>query len=844
MIDQFSDERGLALDDFQIESCQSLIDGLSVLVAAPTGSGKTIIADFAAYLALRNKTKIIYTTPIKALSNQKYVDFVELYGKENVGLATGDRSINPRAPITIMTTEVLRNMIYTDIESLKSVSHVVLDEVHYISDRSRGAVWEEIIIQLPFEIDLVCLSATVSNAEEVGEWLTTVRGATKVIIHETRPVPLTYWYSFRIKRQGMSIMPLLNTKNENVSVHPDLAHILKPKKHAKSRNTIITPSKFDLIDYLGDKNWLPAIFFIFSRAGCDSAIEECARANINLTSHDEKVLIRQICESHLNDLNDEEYHVLDCENVIHSMERGIAPHHAGLIPPLREAVEEAFIAGLIKVVFATETLAVGVNMPAKTVVVEKLTKFNGVHHDIMTPGEFTQLTGRAGRRGLDVTGNAIVCWNRFVDFEQAASLASTRSYALKSLFRPTYNMAMNLIRNYSPANARHILNLSLAQFQSDDAIVALEHTLSLKKRQQLDIREFFKMTDRQFDAKVYKASLTKSKNEKSKDKVQKSLFADLHAGDIIDGYRHGSACVVIAKVNTRHEATLRIIDINARVQHLSPENFEGSVNVIGHIELPIPFAPRTKHFRLSTSILLRKELKNFGKNISSERKKSAPRKVVDEARQLEHYSALEKEIKKLTKRVQSRGQSLARQLERILNLLEEYEFVDDWSLTEKGAVLAGINAEADVIIAYLIASGLLDDLTVPEFTCVLSAFIFESRAKEDHINSAMSPAVSKVFREAEKFLTKLNQDEREAGLNETRSLDFAMVRPAYRWAQGKALMTIMENNELTGGDFVRAMKSILDLCRQISNVAPNKDLKQLCEDTIDLCFRDIVRISS
>lgn len=263
LIEKFSDERGLTLDEFQIESCIALEDGLSVLVAAPTGSGKTIIADFSAYLAIQNKTKIIYTTPIKALSNQKYLDFIELYGKENVGLATGDRSINPRASITIMTTEVLRNMIYADITSLKNVTHVVLDEVHYISDRTRGAVWEEIIIQLPFEIDLVCLSATVSNAEEVGDWLTTVRGATKVIIHEIRPVPLTYWYSFRIKRQGMQVMPLLNSKENNSVVHPDLTHILKPNKHSKIQNNILIPSRFDLIDYLEGKNWLPAIFSFF-----------------------------------------------------------------------------------------------------------------------------------------------------------------------------------------------------------------------------------------------------------------------------------------------------------------------------------------------------------------------------------------------------------------------------------------------------------------------------------------------------------------------------------------------------------------------------------------------------
>ena len=846
MIKEFSAERELALDDFQIDSCQAILDGLSVLVAAPTGSGKTIVADFSAYLALKNKTKVIYTTPIKALSNQKYLDFVGLYGKENVGLATGDRSINPRASITIMTTEVLRNMIYTDIDALKNVSHVILDEVHYISDRTRGAVWEEIIIQLPFEIDLVCLSATVSNAEEVGDWLTTVRGATKVIIHEIRPVPLTYWYGFRIKRQGLTVLPLLNENNGYSGVHPDLSHILKPSNNSKTFKNILPPTRFDLIDYLEGKKWLPAIFFIFSRNGCDNAIEECSRANINLTNHEEKLYIRSICDKHLGELTDNEFDALECGQVVNSMERGIAPHHAGLIPPLREAVEEAFIAGLIKVVFATETLAVGVNMPAKTVVVEKLTKFNGMHHDIMTPGEFTQLTGRAGRRGIDKFGNTIVCWNRFVDYEQAASLASTRSYALKSLFRPTYNMAMNLIKNYTPANARHILNLSLAQFQSDDAIVALERTLSLKKRQQEEIRKVFNCTDRQFDAKIYKATLRKKQNDKqtSSKKSNYSIFSNVQAGDIIDSYRHGGACVVISKAENRQHSTIRVVDLNARVQLLTPEHFEGEVNIIGNVQLPVPLAPRTKHFRLSTSILLRKYLKHSGKNPKKNSSSSNPKKIIDEEKQLIHYSLLEADIKKLTKRVQSRGQSLARQLERILTLLETYEFVEDWTLTKRGIVLSGINAEADVVIAYLISSGALDTLTVPELTCILVSFVFESRSRDDASKSSMTQQTSIIFKDAEDFLKRLNQDEREAGLNETRGPDYAMVKSAYSWAQGKALLGILERSELTGGDFVRAMKSVLDLCRQISNVAPTKELKDLCDDTIDICFRDIVKISS
>jgi ATP-dependent RNA helicase HelY len=446
VIQEFSAERGVVLDDFQVQAAKALIDGCSVLVAAPTGSGKTLVADFAAFIARPKGTTVIYTTPIKALSNQKFAEFCELYGEANVGLATGDRSIRPKAPIRIMTTEVLRNIIYAQPQSLDNVSHVILDEVHYISDRSRGAVWEEVIIQLPLEIDLVCLSATVSNAEEVAQWLTTVRGSTQAIIHETRSVPLTYWFSFRKRRQGLQVMPLLSHSDaHDVSVHPDLYRVMRPRGRGSDQNAFLAPRRMDLIDYLEASGMIPAIFFIFSRAGCDSALHECFNSHASLTNATERKAIREICDRHLEGLSNDEFDALDYDIITHAMERGFAPHHAGLIPPLREAVEEAFVRGLVKVVFATETLAVGVNMPAKTVVIEKLTKFNGDHHDILTPGEFTQLTGRAGRRGIDVAGHAIVQWNRFIDFEQAAALASTRSYALRSSFRPTYNMAANLI---------------------------------------------------------------------------------------------------------------------------------------------------------------------------------------------------------------------------------------------------------------------------------------------------------------------------------------------------------------------------------------------------------------
>ena len=528
------------------------------------------------------------------------------------------------------------------------------------------------------------------------------------------------------------------------------------------------------------------------------------------------------------------------------MDRGVASHHAGLIPTLREAVEEAFIKGLIKVVFATETLAVGVNMPAKTVVIEKLTKYNGEGHDILTPGEFTQLTGRAGRRGIDVAGHAIVEWNRFVDFEQAASLASTRSYALKSSFRPTYNMAANLISTYSPSHARHVLNLSFAQYQADDAVVSLERSLSTKHDRMKAIRSQFKQTDKQFATQVHKRSieLEKHKPIAAFQTPGYELLHAVHTGDVLDGFKHMEPCVVVFKGSQRRDPHVRVVDTHGRVHTLSSDQIDPGVTVVTHFELPTPIAIRTKHFRISTSIALRKAIGSKSSKKSLPKKQSSTSsKVMNEL--LDEYISCERELKKLTKRVQSRGQSLARQFERILALLSVYGYVEDWSLTERGEILSKINAEADLVIADQISRGLFSNLNSKEFAGLLATFIFESRGEgATSPNRFPTQKLENICYECEKFIENLNKDERDAGIRESRALDYSMMYPAFLWAKGDSLDEILEKREIAGGDFVRAIKSIIDLIRQIQNATDDPQLKKLCKSTHEACFRDIVEVSS
>ncbi|MDQ1588127.1 MAG: ATP-dependent helicase HelY, partial [Microbacteriaceae bacterium] len=464
-----------------------------MLVAAPTGAGKTIVAEFAVYLAMQEpNAKVFYTAPMKALSNQKFQELVAEYGADEVGLLTGDTNINSHARVVVMTTEVLRNMLYADSDLLTDLAYVIMDEVHYLADRFRGAVWEEVIIHLPQAVRMVSLSATVSNAEEFGDWLQAVRGETDVIVSEERPVPLEQHILMRTKLIDLFDSSGLAATNR---VNPELVQMARyggrtlssrqmkdvGRYHSRGgRQESFRMDRADLVDLLADRNLLPAIFFIFSRVGCDQAVRQVLRAGVRLTEAHERDEIRAIVEDRCRTLLDEDLAVLGYWEWLEGLERGVAAHHAGMLPAFKEVVEELFRKKLVKAVFATETLALGINMPARTVVLEKLEKFNGEARVPITPGEYTQLTGRAGRRGIDVEGHSVIQWQDGLDPQAVASLASRRSYPLNSSFRPTYNMAVNLIDQFGRQRTREILESSFAQFQADRAVV----DLARKVRQQ------------------------------------------------------------------------------------------------------------------------------------------------------------------------------------------------------------------------------------------------------------------------------------------------------------------------------------------------------------------------
>ncbi|MDH5313866.1 MAG: DEAD/DEAH box helicase, partial [Actinomycetota bacterium] len=605
------------LDEFQVQAAEAVDAGMSVLVAAPTGSGKTVVAEFAIERALDRGGKAFYTTPLKALSNQKFGDLSAKHGTARVGLLTGDNAINPDAPVVVMTTEVLRNMLYERSDTLSGLESVVMDEVHYLQDPYRGAVWEEVLIHLPLSVSVVCLSATISNAEEFGEWIGTLRGETKVIIEERRPVPLEHHYlighrlhPMHVEQDGVPIPnPYVISLDQNElrtktyyrrsSGYPQHQRISRPRE---GHRRVYVPRRSEVVDVLEEHGMLPAIYFVFSRAGCDRSVRWIREAGISLTRRAEADHIRERAETRAAWIDEDDLVTLGFYDFLDGLTAGVASHHAGMLPVFKETVEELFEAGLVKVVFATETLSLGINMPAKTVVIEDLWKFQGERHELLTPGEYTQLTGRAGRRGIDDVGHAVVLYQKQVDFERVATLAQRRTYDLVSSFRPSYNMAVNLARNYSEEQAHRLLNSSFGQFLTDRKVVGLER----ERRRDSEAIEGYRANMRchlgDFDAYwslVSKARRMREQDRKGHEQARvdsiRAAVGKLRPGEVIsvpDGKRGGLGVIVSSR-----DGKPTVLTQDRRYFRLAARDFQDPPAVLTRIPLPRSGNARGSRYR-------------------------------------------------------------------------------------------------------------------------------------------------------------------------------------------------------------------------------------------------------
>ncbi|HEY1824979.1 MAG TPA: DEAD/DEAH box helicase [Acidimicrobiales bacterium] len=476
---EFIDSLGFGLDRFQLDAIEAVDKRVNVLVSAPTGSGKTLVANYAIGRERERDLRTFYTTPLKALSNQKYHELCERFGSQNVGLLTGDTSLNRSAPVVVMTTEVLRNMLLTESEQIAALGLVILDEVHYLQDPYRGGVWEEVLILTPASVRFVALSATIGNAEFLGEWLSEVRGPTSVVVEKTRPIVLhNHVAAVRRGQPAAEIHdlldgPRLSSDARRIDTLMKASRKFRPgpKWHGPRSSAppppFRSPRRSELMRALELEDLLPVIVFIFSRAACDDAVHQLRRDGLLFTTPDERVEVEEIAQARLVDFSEEDLRALEYPDFIDALRRGIAGHHAGMVPAFREIVEACFERDLLSVVFATETLALGINMPARSVALERFTKYSDSGRQFLTSAEFAQMTGRAGRRGLDDEGHAIVCFATDLALQDVGRIALAPPADLHSSFRPTYNFTANLINHFTYETAVDVVQRSFAQFESD-----------------------------------------------------------------------------------------------------------------------------------------------------------------------------------------------------------------------------------------------------------------------------------------------------------------------------------------------------------------------------------------
>lgn len=797
-LDSFTALLDFPLDDFQLEACRALARGKGVLVAAPTGAGKTVVGEFAIHLALEAKLKVFYTTPIKALSNQKYAELVKRYGSERVGLLTGDTNQNSDAQIVVMTTEVLRNMIYANSNSLIALGFVVMDEVHYLADRFRGAVWEEVILHLPKDVKIVSLSATVSNAEEFGAWLDEVRGDTEIIVSEVRPVPLNQHVLF-----GNDLLELFDENSKDPKVNPQLVQMhstklrqptsrpsynrrgsdfdgnfSRYKKTMSQYKQIARISKPEIIDILETQDLLPAIFFIFSRAGCEASVRDCQRHNIRLTTTEEKQTIRRIVEEKCHSIADEDLATLGYFDWLSGLERGVAAHHAGMLPAFKEVVEELFLRKLVKVVFATETLALGINMPARTVVLERLDKFNGEGRVNLTPGEYTQLTGRAGRRGIDTQGHSVIQWSANLDPNNVAGLASKRTYPLISPFRPTYNMSVNLLEAFGRERAREVLETSFAQFQADRSVVGLAK----------GIRE----------------------KQVSLDGYQKSMRC--HRGDFAE------------------YATMRreISDIERALS-------AGRVRQERGKDIRQTKGRHAQEQRLNQ---LKRDMRAHPCHSCNEREAHA--------RWAERWFKLSRELEAVINQIEGRTNQVAKTFDRICEMLVDLNYVKEtdgeFEVLDAGRTLARIYGERDLLISECLREGVWNKLDAPGLAAMAAVLVYEARRDEEWQPKLPKGNFAEVLQTTSDIWSELEFLAKSHRLGQTPPLDLSLCLPIHRWASGARLDTVLDSADLLAGDFIRWTKQIIDLLDQVAQTA-EPELAATARAAVDKVKRGIVAYS-
>ena len=847
------------LDDFQLEAIRAINSGNSVVLTAPTGSGKTLIGEFAIYRGLSHDSRVFYTTPLKALSNQKFRDFANQYGENKVGLLTGDISINREAPILVMTTEIFRNMLYGEFDEfddpLENLESVILDECHYMNDPQRGTVWEETIIHCPTRTQIIALSATIANADQLQNWIEKVHGPTVLINSDKRPVPLDFIFC-----SVKGLHPLLNNKGNGI--HPN-CKIWRAPKGQKIRGKVgrimqpKSPSIGFVISKLAERNMLPAIYFIFSRRGCDKAIENIK--DLTLVSYSEASMISQKLDIYLKNNQEAIKDKSQCE----ALKRGIASHHAGLLPAWKELVEELFQQGLIKVVFATETLAAGINMPARTTVISSLSKRTEDGHRLLFSSEFLQMSGRAGRRGKDTQGYVVTLQTRFEGAKEASALAISKPNSLESQFTPSYGMVLNLLQSYTLEKSKELIKRSFGSFlylgESSGENIILENLdkdlIELKKITSnvswKDFDAYEKLKNRLKEERRLLKILEKQSAEKLSEEITNALpyikdgsLISIKAPQIKRKIVPGLICKKIyesQKIKSLLCLTIDNLFILIKPSYIvSIFNDLDAIDVLG-LEVPKMYFSgevfrgddmsqcyadrilevskkndlQTPQYDLTTEVLAQKQqINNLEETVNDH-----PAHRFGDSKKLKKYRKriidVEQEINIRKKLLEDKENHNWRTFTDLIKILNHFGCLNDLELTEVGQTVGAIRSENELWIGLVLVSGYLDDLDPPELAAIIQAICVDVRRPNLWCNFKPSLKVIDVFNELDGLRKLVSFQQNKFHIEIPIYLETELTGIISEWARGKKWKDLVFNTSLDEGDVVRIIRRSIDVLSQV-----------------------------
>lgn len=841
------------LDEFQQDAIEALNQGKSVVVCAPTGSGKTLVGEYAIYRALDHGKRVFYTTPLKALSNQKLRDFRERFGYDQVGLLTGDSSINRDAPIVVMTTEIFRNMLYgTRIgetgTSLQNVEAVVLDECHYMNDRQRGTVWEESIIYCPAEIQLLALSATVDNSDQLTDWLQKVHGPTQLIHSTFRPVPLELHYC-----NSKGLFPLLNDKRQGLN-----PRLKQRRSSAHKRGSRRSRSRINLgfiLSQLQQRDMLPAIYFIFSRRGCDRSVDEVS--HLSLVTEEEARLLKEKIDAFLVWNPDAAR-----EGQVEPLYRGIAAHHAGILPLWKGLVEELFQAGLIKVVFATETLAAGINMPARTTVISSLSKRTDNGHRLLTASEFLQMAGRAGRRGMDVMGHVVTVETPFEGAKEAAYLATSPADPLVSQFTPSYGMVLNLLQTHTLEEAKQLVERSFGQYLAtlylaphQEAIERVEadiahHRAQLETVDEDILADYAKLKGRlKEERRLLKILQRQAAEVLSEDVSYNVQFAI--AGTLLSlkgkhiPVAEPQTAVLVMKTQGSGQfpdlvcltqdnywyivTTADVVDLHADIPRLQQAD-----NLTPPPEMPLKPGQHRRGDEATLAVAAQIKPQPL-EILAPEVKEQMERTqhvvaMVDKhpARQWDNPNALlkrQKRLKRLEQELADRQAKLSEHTGRywqefldIMAVLQHFDALVDTKPSPLGEMSAAIRGDNELWLGLALESGALNELTPPQFAAACAALVSENSRPDSWCMYQASVAVEEALGSLRQLRRELIQQQHRRRLIVPVWMEYEFIGLVEQWANQVDWPEICKNTSQDEGDIVRMLRRTLDFLSQIPHV--------------------------